>query len=108
MDENEIYEDSDIVTLTDEDGSEKDFEIIGSVMVDDVLYYALLPYVEDDKIPDGPEEYIILRSEIEKNEKGEDEEILVTLDSDEEFDRIADIFDDEFADIDYDMPGDAE
>ncbi len=37
----------------------------------------------------------------EKDENGE--EILVSIEDDEEFDRIADIFDDEFADIDYDM-----
>ena len=37
----------------------------------------------------------------EKDENGE--EILVSIEDDEEFDRIADIFDDEFADIDSDM-----
>ena len=64
--------------------------------VDDERYYALIPYTEDDS---EPEEYIVLRGE--KDENGE--EILVSIEDDEEFDRIADIFDDEFADIDYDM-----
>ncbi len=101
MDENEIYEGDDIVTLIDEDGVESDYEIIDSIEVDNVLYYALVPCTDDNG--KDPEEYTILKSEIEKNENGEEEEILVTLDDDEEFDRIADIFDDEFADIDYDM-----
>lgn len=100
MADNEIYEGDGIVTLTDEEGVETDYEIIGSVEVDEVLYYALVPCTEDGK---EPEEYIVLRSETEKNENGEEEEILVTIDDDEEFDRVADIFDDEFADIDYDM-----
>lgn len=105
MDDNEIFEGEEIVTLTDEDGTEKDFEIIGSVEVDDILYYALIPCTDDGK---EPEEYIVLRSEIEKGENGEEEEILVSIEDDEEFDRIADIFDDEFADIDYDMEGEEE
>ena len=106
MDEKDIYDDSDIVTLTDEEGVETDYEIIGSVEVDDVLYYALVPVIENGEDGSEVEEYIVLRSETETNENGEEEEILVSLDDDEEFDRIADIFDDEFADIDYDMEPD--
>ena len=92
----EIFEGDDIYTLTDEDGTESDFELIGTIEEDGVPYYALIPYTEDDS---EPEEYIVLRGE--KDENGE--EILVSIEDDEEFDRIADIFDDEFADIDYDM-----
>ena len=36
------------------------------------------------------------------------EEILETIEDDEEFDKIADIFDDEFADIFYDSDPDEE
>ena len=90
----EIFE-SDIYTLTDEEGNDNDFELIGTVEVEGVTYYALVPYTEDDTEVD---EYIVLRGE--KDEKGED--VLVSIDDDEEFDKIADIFDDEFADIDYD------
>ena len=56
-----------------------------------------------DLIPTGIlryEEYVILK--FEKDEDGED--ILVTIDDDDEFDRIADIFDDMFSDILYDEP----
>ena len=97
MAEDEIFESDDIYTLTDEEGNENDFELIGSVEVEGVTYYALVPYSEEDD--SEPEEYIVLRGE--KDENGE--EILVSIEDDEEFDRIADIFDDEFADIDYDM-----
>ena len=44
------------------------------------------------------EEYVILKYGVDEN--GED--ILETIEDDEEFDRIADIFDDEFSDIFYD------
>ncbi|MBE6713749.1 MAG: DUF1292 domain-containing protein [Ruminococcaceae bacterium] len=87
-----------VYTLTDDEGNESDFEMIGSVEVDGKTYCALIPYTEGDE---EPEEYIVLR--VEKSEENPDEDILVSIDDDEEFDRIADIFDDEFADIDYDM-----
>mgnify|MGYP004656540835 FL=1 len=92
----EIFENEDIYTLTDEEGNESDYELIGSIEENGVTYAALIPYTDDDT---DPEEYIVLRGE--KDENGE--EILVSIEDDEEFDRIADIFDDEFADIDYDM-----
>ena len=86
----EIFE-SDIYTLTDDDGVESDFELIGTVEMEGVKYYALIPYTEDEDTE--VEEYIVLRGE--KDENGE--EILVSIDDDEEFDRVADFFDDEFA-----------
>ena len=103
MAEKEMFENEEVLvyTLTDDEGNENDFEMIGSVEVDGKTYCALIPFTEDDS---EPEEYIVLRVE-----KDGDEEILVSIEEDDEFDRIADIFDDEFADIDYDMaPEDAE
>ncbi len=100
MAEKEMFENEEVFvyTLTDDEGNESDFEMIGSVEVDGKTYCALIPYTEGDE---EPEEYIVLR--VEKSEENPDEDILVSIDDDEEFDRIADIFDDEFADIDYDM-----
>ena len=100
MSEKEMFENEEVLvyTLTDDEGNESDFELIGSVELDGKTYYALIPYTEDDA---EPEEYIVLRAE--KSEENPEEEILVSIDDDEEFDRVADIFDDEFADIDYDM-----
>lgn len=93
VENNEEFE-SNIVTLTDEEGNESEFEIIGSHEMDGALYLALIP-------ADGEEgdEYVILRVETDEN----GEEILVSIDDDDEFDKIADIFDDElFSEIDYD------
>ena len=87
----EIFE-SEVYTLTDDNGVETDFELIGTVELEGVTYYALIPYTEDEDAE--VDEYIVLRGE--KDENGED--VLVSIDDDEEFDRVADIFDDEFAD----------
>ena len=84
-------------TLTDEDGNESKFELIGSVEMDSNIYYALVPETND-------EEYVILK--LTKDENGE--EILITIEDDDEFDRVADFFEDElFDEVDYDA-GDAE
>ena len=50
-------------------------------------------------LDEDKEEYVILKREADEN--GDD--MLVTIDDDEEFDRVADIFEDElFGEIDYD------
>ena len=88
----ELYGDE-IFTLTDEEGNENEFALLGSTEIDGVTYLALEPV---DENPDG--EYVIL-----KIEKDGDEEILVTIDDDEEFYRVADCFEDElFGEVDYD------
>ena len=87
--------DSEIFTLTDEDGKESQFELIGTKEVDGFTYMAMTPVDEGD----DPDEYVILK--MVKDESGED--VLETIDDDDEFERIADIFDDElFGDEDYD------
>ena len=90
----ELFEEAEIFTLTDEEGNENQFELIGSHEMDGVTYLALVPIDDNDD-----EEYVILK--VEQDEDGED--ILVTIDDDDEFDRIADVFDDElFGEVDYD------
>jgi uncharacterized protein YrzB (UPF0473 family) len=74
----------DRVTLTDEEGVERDFDIIGTLQMDGNDYFALVAV-------DGAEdEYIVLKA-IEEN----GEEVLITIDDDDEFDRVADAFDNE-------------
>ena len=97
----EIFE-AEIYTLTDDEGVESDFELIGTVEVEGVTYYALVPYTEDESAE--IDEYIVLRGE--KDENGED--VLVSIEDDEEFDCVADIFDDEFADVDFEEAADEE
>ncbi len=83
-----------IFTLTDEEGNENQFELLGSHEMNGRTYLALVP-LEDNEEGD----YVILKVENDIN----NEEILVTIDDDEEFDMIANIFDNElFDEIDYD------
>ena len=83
-------------TLTDEDGNEIEFELIGTTEYKENLYYAMIPADASD---DGEfYEYTILKSVEEDGE-----ETLVSIDDDEEFDNVADYFDDLFSEeIDYD------
>lgn len=95
MEEN-IYENN-YFTLTDEDGNEIEFEVIGQYEKNGEQYFAMIPVEEEDDSNDILE-YVIL-----KLAKDGDEEILVTVDDDDELDDIADYFDDLFSqEIDYD------
>ena len=97
--ENDMDMEVEIYTLTDEDGKESDFELIGRQDVNGQSYVALAP-VDDEEETDEDEEggFIVLKVVEEDGE-----EIFETIADEEEFDRIADIFEDEmFQDMDYD------
>lgn len=97
MNENE----REFFTLVDEDGSEIEFEKIGEITLGDKVYFAMIPAeaAENAQNDGGFCEYVVLR--LEKDEDGED--TLVSVDDDEEFDNVADVFDDMFSEeIDYD------
>ncbi len=82
-----------IFTLTDENGVENDFELLHSMEIEGATYLALIPVSEDEN-----GEYVILKL-IEED----GEEVLVTIDDDDEFEKVADLFDAElFGEIDYD------
>ena len=86
-------ENENIFTLTDEDGNESEFELIGELNIDDNTYLALIPKDGDE------DEYVILKVEVDEN----GDELLVTIDDDDEFDRVADAFEDTFmGEIDLD------
>ncbi len=94
---NERENEREFYTLVDEDGKEIEFELIGTAEMNGATYCAMIP--TDATENDGFCEYVVLR--VEKDENGE--ETLVSVDDDEEFDNIADIFDDQFSEeIDYD------
>lgn len=87
-----------IITLTDEDGKDIDFEIIGDAEIDGVVYYAMTPAGAQDN-NEGIIEYVLLK--LTKDEDGED--MFVTVDDEDEFDKVADYFDDMFdSEEDYD------
>ena len=83
----EKFSGDEIFTLTDEEGNESEFELLGSREVDGVLYLALAPVDDND---DG--EYVILKMATDESGEGD---MLVTIDDDDEFEMIADIFDNE-------------
>lgn len=87
-------EEIEIVTLTDEDGNDSEFEVIGDLLVDGVKYMAFMPCDEE------AEEYVVLRCENDEN----GDLVLVTIDDDDEFDKVSEAFDDVFrSEIDYDL-----
>ena len=95
MDNNEIY-DPEIFTLTDEEGNELNFALLGSLEHEGTVYKALVPVDENGE--ETSDEYVILKCGVD--EDGED--VLETIEDDEEWENVADIFDDEFANIFYD------
>lgn len=99
MDENNVNDatlSEEYYILTDEDGNELKFELIGKAELKGTQYFAFVP--ADDESDGEFCEYTILKSVIEDGE-----EILVSIDDDDEFDDAADYFDDLFSEeIDYD------
>ncbi|MBR6633205.1 MAG: DUF1292 domain-containing protein [Clostridia bacterium] len=84
MAENNEFE-ADVLTLTDEEGVEKDFAVIGDMELDGSNYLALVPVDEEG------DEFVILKLAVDEDGN----EMLVTIDDDEEFDKVADAFEDE-------------
>lgn len=74
------------ITLTDEDGNEFELEYIDALEVDGQTYMAFFPTVEEE----ADEEDLGLV--ILKSIMVDGEEQLSTLDSDEELDRVYDLF----------------
>ena len=80
-------ENEELFTLTDEEGNESQFALLGELELDGQIYLALIPADNDDA-----DEYVVLKVEVDEN----GEELLVTIDDDDEFDKVADAFEDQF------------
>ncbi|MCL1975757.1 MAG: DUF1292 domain-containing protein [Firmicutes bacterium] len=78
---------SDLITLVDEDGCEHEFEVEAILEVDAHKYAVLIPL--DEEYADS-NEAIIMR--FGQDEDGE--EILCDIENDEEWDKVADAYDD--------------
>lgn len=74
----------DIYTLVDDEGNEQTFEMLDSMEYEGETYFALTPYPED---LDNDGEVVILKKVIEG-----DEEIMVSIDNDEEYEKVGDEF----------------
>lgn len=79
----------DLYTLVDEEGVEQTFEMLDALETDDgQRYFALVPYAENpEDALEGSDELVILKSEMEG-----DEELLISIDDDAEFEKIGQIF----------------
>ncbi len=89
---------AEIFTLIDEEGVETQFELLERAEFEGKEYFALIPSEKNPDFEDG--DYVILR--LESVDDG-DEATLVTIDDDDEFERVADFFDDLlFDEVDYD------
>lgn len=85
----------DLYTLVDEDGQEQMFELLDSLEYEGDTYYALTPYLEDaEAILADDGEVVILKSTYEN-----DEEVLISVDDDDLFDKLGNLFMDRFAEL---------
>ena len=77
------------ITLTDEDGNDIELEYVAAIEVDGQTYMAFFPTVDDEADEAAAEDFglVILKSVMENGE-----ELLSTLDSDEELDKVYDLF----------------
>ena len=86
----------DFITVTDEDGNDFELELVDTLEHQGVTYYAMFPAVEEDEETGEPkdvdaddEEYGLV---IMKAIQEDGEELLSTLDSDEELDEVYELF----------------
>jgi|GEM_PF-155926 len=86
-----------VYTLTDEDGNESDFELLGRYDLDGQSYVALAPVEADDGEEEDEGSFIVLK--VVMDDDGE--ESFETIEDDEEFDKIADIFEDQLIGEDF-------
>ena len=93
MDENNVEELDNIVTLNDENGNEVQFEFLDLVELDDEQYIVLLPM---DSEEDEEGEVVILK--VEDTDENEDEESYVSVEDEETLMKVFNIFKDKFKD----------
>lgn len=98
----EDYEEVDLLTLTDEDGVEHEFEVADELEQDGVRYVALIPE------PKTPDEMLAEDGDLVIMKYGLDEggeEFLSLIEDDDEFYNISDIFMNRLSEL-YDFDGD--
>lgn len=95
--------DGDIFTLVDDDGVESDFVVRVRAEFEGQEYFALVPVEPNPDFEEG--DFIILRLEAIDDSN---EATLVSIEDDDEFDRVADFFEDLLygGEINYDESSD--
>lgn len=93
--ENEAFldEDEGIIELEDEEGNVSRFEFVDRAELDGTVYYALIPEVCDDN-PEISAEFVVLK-EAEIN----GEMMLATVDDDDEYQKVGEMFLQRFAEL---------
>ena len=77
----------DLFELIDEEGNKKQFELFDAAEINGEQYYAMLPAIEDDDFLNSDFDLVILKS-IEED----GEEILASIDDDDEFESVSTFF----------------
>lgn len=78
----------DLYTLEDEEGNEQTFEMLDAMEYEGEKYFALTPYFENpEEMLSDSGEVVILKSDFDG-----DEEIMVSIDDDDEYEKIGNIF----------------
>ena len=78
------------VTLTDDEGNDVELEYVDALELNGTTYMAFFPVMEEDsEEEENEEEYglVILKSQMENGE-----EFLVTVDDEEEIEKVYDLF----------------
>lgn len=88
---------NDFITLVDEEGKEREFEIVDSLVTENNEYFALIPTETPDNLASDDGELFILKV-VEEN----GEEFLEPIEDDEEYEEIAEIFMDRLEEL-YDF-----
>lgn len=86
---------NDIITLTDEDGRELQFEHFGSVEVDGTVYVGLIEIFDDPQKQLESDGTLFILKTVE-DDAGE--EILVTID-DDELEKVSKVFEETYDDL---------
>lgn len=73
--------------LVDGEGNKKTFELIDAAELNGEQYFAMVPAIEDEDFPNGDCDLVILKSIFEDGE-----EILASIDDDEEFMQVSEFF----------------
>ncbi len=86
---------NDLVTVVDDEGNQHQFEVLDAIETDEGRYVALIPvYDNPADLIDDDGELVILTV---KEENGED--LLLPIEDDDEFEEVAEIFQERLADL---------
>lgn len=93
MDNEEIFDEEDfpILVLVDEDGEEHEFELLAELEIEDQSYRVLIPVGEDEEAEDeedDEEEVEVVILKVVYDEEGN--EFLGDIEDDEEWEKVAD------------------